>query len=57
MLRCLCDDIGVCIGEPVGYNTIEEPPEQRGIGHIGGLRLTGTASKHATDTATDVGDC
>ena len=43
-------------GEPIGLDTLEEPPEQRGIGNIGGLRLTRTAGKHATDTATDVGD-
>ena len=28
------------VGEPVGLDTLEEPPERRGIGHIGGLCLT-----------------
>jgi hypothetical protein len=53
MPRCL-DDIEVCVGEPVSLYTLEEPPERRGIGHIRGLRVTRTAGKHATDTATDV---
>ena len=37
MLRCLDDDIKVCIGEPVGPDAIEEPPEWCGIGYIRGL--------------------
>jgi len=36
-------------------NTFEEPPERRGVGNIGGIGLTRTTSKHATDAA-DVGD-
>ena len=43
------------VGESVGLDALEESPERRGIGHIGGLRLTRTPGKHATDTATDVG--
>ena len=57
MSRCLGDDIEVCIGKPVGSDTLKEPPERRGIGYIGGLRLTRTTGKHATDTAMDVSDC
>ena len=57
MSRCLGDDVEMHVGEPVSLDTLEEPPERRGIGHIEGLRLTRTAGKHATDTATDVGDC
>ena len=56
MSRCLGDDVEVRVGEPVGLNTLKELPERRGIGHIGGLRLTRTAGKHTTDTATDDGD-
>ena len=44
------------VGEPVGPNTPEEPPERCGISYIRGLGLTSTTSKIATDTATDVGD-
>ena len=40
MLRCLGNDVEACVGEPVGPDTPEEPPERRGIGNIGGLRLT-----------------
>lgn len=43
-------------GEPAGLDTLEEPPERRGVGHVGGLGFTRMAGKHATDTATDVGD-
>ncbi|OBZ67804.1 hypothetical protein A0H81_12436 [Grifola frondosa] len=32
------DDIEVRVGEPLGLDTPEEPPERRGISHIGGLR-------------------
>jgi hypothetical protein len=49
----------VGVGEPAGLDTLQEPPERRGVGHVGGLGLTRTAGKHATDTgdtATDVGD-
>ena len=56
MLRYLGGHAEVCIGEPVGLDMLEEPPEQCGIGHIGGLCLTRTTCKHATDMATDVGD-
>lgn len=56
MSRCLGDDAEVGVGEPAGLDTLEEPPERRGVGHVGGLGLTRTAGKHATDTATDVGD-
>ena len=56
MSICLGDDIEVRVGEPVGPDTPKEPPEWHGIGQIGGPRLTRTAGKHATDTATDVGD-
>ena len=55
--KCLGDDVEVRVGGPVGPDTPEEPPGRRDIGHIGGPCLTRTASKHATDTATDVGDC
>ena len=34
--------------ETLGLDTLEEPPEQHGIGHIGRLRLTRTTSKDAT---------
>jgi hypothetical protein len=54
MLRCLGDDVGV--GKPVRVDTLEQPPERRGVGHIGRRRLTRRAGKHATNTATDVGD-
>ena len=55
MSRCIGNDIEVYIGE---LDTLKEPSERRGIGHIGGLRLTTTTSKHATDTtATDFRDC
>ena len=59
MWICLGNDIEVRVGEPVGPDTLEEPPERRGIGHIGDRRLTRTTGKHATNinTATDVGDC
>jgi len=56
MLKCLGNDVEVRVGEPVGPDALEEPPEWRGISYIGGL-LTSTAGKHATDTATDVSDC
>jgi len=56
MLRSLGNDIDVRVGEPVGPNTPEEPPERCGISHIRGPGLTSTTSKNATDTATDVGD-
>ena len=36
------------VGEPLGLDTLEEPPEWHGIGHIRGLRLTITAGKDAT---------
>ena len=45
MSRGLGDDIEVCAGEPVSPDTLEEPPERRGIGHIGGLCLTRTACR------------
>ena len=58
MSRYLGSDVEVPrVGEPVGLDTLEEPPGRRGIGYIGGLRLTRTAGKHATNMATDVGDC
>ncbi len=57
MSRCLDEDVEVRVGEPIGPDALEEPPERGGIGHIGGLGLlTRTAREHATDTATDVGD-
>ena len=34
MSRCL--DVEVRVGEPVGLDALEEPPERRGIGHIAG---------------------
>ena len=43
------------VGEPVGLDTLKEPPERCGIGHIGSLRLT-TTTNHTADTAMDVGD-
>ena len=54
MSRFLGDDVGVRIGEPVGLDTLEEPPKRRGIGHIGGLHLTRTAGKHATKEETRI---
>ena len=56
MSRCLGDDADVGFREPVDVDTLEEPPERRGVGHIGRLRLTRPAGKHTTNTATDVGD-
>ena len=56
MSRCLGDDVEMRVGEAVGLDTLEEPPERRGVGHIRGVRLTRTAGKHATDTATDIGE-
>ena len=56
MSRSLGDDTEVGVGEPAGLDTLEEPPERRGVGHVGGRRLTRTTGKHATDTTTDVGD-
>jgi hypothetical protein len=56
MSRCLGDDAEVGIGEPIGADTLEEPPERRGVGHIGRLCLTTPTSKHATNTATNVSD-
>jgi hypothetical protein len=56
MSRCLGDDAEVGVGKPVGVDMLEEPPERRGVGHIGQHRLTRRAGKHATNTATDVGD-
>jgi hypothetical protein len=57
MSRCLGEDVKVRVGEPVSPDTFEKPPKRRGIGHIKGLHLTTAAGKHATNTATDVGDC
>ena len=45
------------IWEPFGPNTLKKPPEQHGIGHIRGLHVTRTTSKHATDTAMNVSNC
>ena len=45
------------IGEPICLDTPKEPPEGRGMGHIAGIRLTRTTSKHTTDTAMDFGNC
>jgi len=56
MSGCLGEDVEVRVGEPVGPDALEEPPERGGIAHIGGLGPTRTAREHATDTATDVGD-
>ena len=56
MSRCLDEDVEVRIGEPIGPDALEVPPEWGGIGHIGGLGPTRTTREHATDTATDVGD-
>jgi hypothetical protein len=54
MSICLGDNMGVRTREPVGLDTLEEPPERHGIGHITGSHLTRTASKHATDMALNV---
>ena len=51
MSRCLVDDVGVPVGEPVGLDS-----ERRGIGNIGGFVPSSPVGKHATDTATNVGD-
>ena len=53
----LGDNAEVHAGEAIGLHTLKGPPEWRGIGHIGGLHLTRTASKHATNTATDISNC
>ena len=57
MMARYLENVEVRVGEPVGLDTLEEPPERRGIGHIEGFRLTRTPGKQATDTVTDVGDC
>ena len=49
-------DVEVRVGEPVGFDTLEEPPERRGIGHIAGSLLATAACKHSPDTATNIGD-
>jgi hypothetical protein len=54
--RCLGDDVEVRVGEPVGLDALEEPPERRSVRHVGRLRLARATSEHATDTTTDVGD-
>ena len=54
--RCLGDDVEVRVGEPVGLDALEEPPERRSVHHVGILLLARAASEHATDTTTDVGD-
>src|SRR5260221_6885500 len=55
-MRSLGEDVEVRVRESVAPDALEEPPEWRSIGHIGGLGLAGTTCKHSTDTATDVGD-
>jgi len=47
----------VRVGEPICLDTLKEPPEGRGIGHIRRIRLTRTAGKHTTNTTTDISDC
>ena len=54
VLRCL--GIEVRIGESIGPDALEEPPEWGGIGHTGGLGLTSTAREHTTNMAMDVGN-
>lgn len=56
MTSPLVEDGEVHVREPVGLDTLKEPPGRRGIGDIGGLQLTRTAGQHAADTATYVGD-
>lgn len=36
MSRCLRPRAEVGIGEPAGMDILEEPPERRGVGHVGG---------------------
>jgi len=47
------DDVDV---RKVFLDTLEEPPERRGVGHVGSLHLAATAGEHSTNTATDVDD-
>ena len=54
--RRLDDNAEVGVGEPASLDALEEPPERRGVRHVGGRGLTRTTGKHATDTATDVGN-
>ena len=56
MSRCLLENVEVDVREPTGLDTLEEPPERRGIGHIGCLGLARTGSENSTDAATDVDD-
>jgi hypothetical protein len=56
MSKCL-GNIEVHIWELFGPDMLKEPPEWHDICHIGGLCVTRTASKHATNMAIDVGDC
>lgn len=46
------------VGEPVGVDVLEEPPEGRSARHVGRLRLTSARAtgEHAADAATNVGD-
>ena len=56
MASCLGDDTEVGIGEPVGMDTLEEPPEWRGVGHIEWRFLTRPTSKYDTNTAAHIGN-
>ena len=47
LLRCLNIEAGMHIREPVALDTLDEPPERRGIGHIRRVRFTGTISSMA----------
>ena len=51
---CRCEDTWTlrCIRQSVGLDTLEEPPEQRGIDHIRRHHRTRTAGNHATESPT-----
>lgn len=46
----------VRVGRSVDLDTLKEPPERCGIGYVGGVGLVRTATKHATNAATNVSD-
>jgi hypothetical protein len=41
----------VRVGEPIGPDALEEPPERGGIGNIGGRDFTRTAREQTLETA------
>ena len=53
---CLVEDVEVGVGEPIGPDSLKQPPERRGVGYVRGRAPTRAAGQHAADAATNVGD-